>query len=134
METEETIAIDWELVGIGPVSSDIIYLVIATLRRLAVGMEDAGALEETVLEGYVAGLRDAGWSGDPADVFRGFTAGVALRLGLVPQTLDLILNEERRAEAQRGWSVPIDDLIERWAEVAYFVLDRVDRAREMPQG
>ena len=43
--TQETIAIDWELVGIGPVSSDITYLVIATLRRLAVPMEDADALE-----------------------------------------------------------------------------------------
>ncbi len=129
--TQETMAIDWELVGIGPVSSDITYLVIATLRRLAVAMEDADALEETVLEGYIAGLRDAGWSGDPADVHRGFTAAVALRLGLVPQTLDLILNDERRTEAQRGWNIPVEELIERWAEVAYFVLDRADRAREM---
>lgn len=61
----------------------------------------------------------------------GFTAAVALRLGLVPQTLDLILNERRREEAQRGWNVPLEDLIERWAQVAYFVLDRADRAREM---
>ena len=129
--TQETVAIDWELVGIGPVSSDITYLVIATLRRLAVPMDEADALEEAVLDGYIAGLRDSGWAGDESEVRLGYTSAVALRLGLVPQTLDLILNEERRAEAQRGWNVPVEELIERWAKVAYFVLDRADRAREM---
>ena len=56
---------------------------IATLRRLAVDMKDAGALEEAVLDGYLARLSDAGWPGDPADVRLGFTAAIALRLGLV---------------------------------------------------
>ena len=129
--TQETVAVDWELVGIGPIASDITFLVIATLRRMAVDMEDADALEEAVLDGYVAGLRDTGWSGDERAVRLGFTAAVALRLGLVPQTLDLILNERRREEAQRGWNVPLEELIERWAQVAYFVLDRADQARQM---
>lgn len=129
--TQETVAVDWELVGIGPVASDITFLVIATLRRLAVDMADADALEEAVLEGYCAGLEDAGWGGHEDEVRRGFTAAVALRLGLVPQTLDLILREDRRAQAERGWNRPVAELIERWAQVAYFVLDRADRAREL---
>ena len=129
--SQETVAIDWELLGIGPVSSDITYLVIATLRRLAVDMKDADALEEAVLDGYIAGLRDAGWNADEREIRLGFAAGVALRLGLVPQTLDLILNEERRSQAERGWHRPVEDLIGRWSQVAYFVLDRADRARRM---
>ena len=94
-------------------------------------MEYADALEEEVLEGYVAGPRETGWIGDERLVRRGFTAAVALRLGLVPQTLDLILDDTRRASAEQGWNRPVEELIERWAEVAYFVLDRADRAREM---
>jgi hypothetical protein len=129
--SQETVAIDWELLGIGPVSSDITYLVIATLRRLAVDMKDADALEEAVLDGYIAGLHDAGWNDDERKIRVGFTAAVALRLGLVPQTLDLILNEERRSQAERGWNRPVEDLIERWSQVAYFVLDRADRTRQM---
>ncbi len=129
--TQETVAVDWELVGIGPLSGDITYLVIATLRRMAVDMKDADALEDAVLDGYVAGLRDAGWSGDERAVRLGFTAAVALRLGLVPQTLDLILNEQRWEQVERSWHRPVEEVIERWAEVAYFVLDRADRARQM---
>ena len=129
--TQETVAIDWELVGIGPLSGDITYLVIATLRRMAVDMKDADALEDAVLDGYVAGLRDAGWSGDERAVRLGFTAAVASRLGLVPQTLDLILNEQRREQVERSWHRPVEEVIKRWAQVAYFVLDRADRARQM---
>jgi len=129
--TQETVAVDWELMGIAPIASDITFLVVASLRRLEVDMEDADALEAAVLDGYIAGLRDMGWAGDESDVRLGYTAAVALRLGLVPQTLDLILRPERRAEAERSWDRPADQLIERWAQVAYFVLERADRAREM---
>ena len=128
---EETVAVDWELMGIGPVSSDITFLVIATLRRLAVDMADAERLEEAVLEGYLAGLRDSGWAGDPVGVRLGYAAGVALRLGLVPTVLDLILDRSPRERAARVWNRPVEEIIERWAAVAYFVLDRVDRAREL---
>jgi hypothetical protein len=131
---EETVAVDWELAGLGPLASDATYLVIATLRRLAVAMQDADALEEAVLEGYVAGLRDAGWRGDESQIRLGYTAGVALRLGLVPTVLDMIFDPAHRGRAERGWRRPADELIERWAQVAYFVLDRADRARQLLRG
>ncbi len=129
--TEKTVAVDWELVGLGPLATDITYLVIATLRRLAVDMADADRLEEAVFEGYVAGLRDAGWRGDEHELRLGYLAAVALRLGLIPQILSLILDRPQRERAERVWGRPADEIIERWAEVAYFVLDRADEARRL---
>ncbi len=129
--TQETVAVDWELVGIGPISSDITFLVVATLRRLAVDMQHAEELEEAVIDGYISGLRDAGWNGDERQVRIGYTAAVALRLGLLPAILTITRDEASREEAERVWNRPAEELADRWAQVAYFVLDRADRAREM---
>ena len=45
------------------------------------------------------------------------------RLG--PQTLDLILSEEHRKQAERHWHRPAEKRIERSAELTYSVLNRV---------
>ena len=66
-----------------------------------------------------------------AEIRLGYTAAVALRLGLVPQILGLILDRPHRERAERIWGRPADEIIERWAEVAYFVLDRADQARAL---
>ena len=128
---QETVALDWELTGIGPIATDITYLVIATLRRFAVEMADANELEALVLDGYMTGLERSGWRGDRAEIELGFAAAVALRVGLVPQALGLIMNASQRAHQERTWRRPADDLIARWAEVAHFVLDRVRLASEL---
>ena len=129
--TQETVALDWELAGMGPVATDITYLVIATLRRFAVDVADADELESVVLDGYLTGLERSGWRGDRATIELGFTAALALRIGLVPQTLGIIMNAAQRAHQERTWLRPADELIARWAQVAHFVLDRVGRAREL---
>ena len=94
-------------------------------------MTDANELETLVLDGYMTGLERSGWRGDRADIELGFTAAVALRVGLVPQTLGLIMNASQRAHQERTWHRPADELIARWAEVAHFVLDRARLAREL---
>ena len=107
------------------------YLVMQTLRRFDVDIEEADRLEELVLGGYIEGLRDAGWSGEDAAIRRAYMAGIALRVGLIPQVLRLILDEAQRAKIEPIWNRPAEQLIERWAWLAYFVLDRADEAREL---
>lgn len=129
--SQETIALDWELMGIGTLTADITYLVIGSLRRFAVDITQADDLEAVVLDGYMDGLERAGFRGDRAAIRLGYTATVALRLGLVPQTLGLIMSGSQRARQERAWRRPADELIARWVQVADFVLDRVRLAREL---
>ena len=130
---DETVLIDWELMGFAPLATEITYLVMQTLRRFDVDIDAADHFEELVLDSYIAGLRDAGWRGDPQDVRFAYTAGIALRLGLIPQVLGFIFDEDKRARIEPGWGRPADEVIERWARLAYFVLDHADEARKLLQ-
>ena len=55
-----TVAIDWENVGRGPFGVDLAPLVIGSVRRGEASVDDLPAIESRVLDGYEAGLRDAG--------------------------------------------------------------------------
>lgn len=47
-------------------------------------MSDIAELSEVTLEGYIDGLRDAGWRGDQAALRRVFYTTLAFRYGLGP--------------------------------------------------
>jgi hypothetical protein len=66
----ETVAIDWSSVGLASIGTD-------PARMLTIGMKDpstAAAFEQTLFQGYLAGLREAGCRLDPRLVRLGFTA------------------------------------------------------------
>ena len=64
----ETVAIDWEEMGPGPVGVEVATLVFGSMRRGAFPTERADELERTVLEGYERGLHAGGWRGEMAQV------------------------------------------------------------------
>ncbi|MEJ2089509.1 MAG: phosphotransferase [Gammaproteobacteria bacterium] len=127
-----TVAIDWELFGTGPLGADITYLIVASLRRGLVPIVEADALEASVLSGYLEGLSEGGFDVDEAVFRKGYHAQIALRLGLIPQTLELIASTRRHTAVERVWRTPVDVLVERWCGVAAFVLERADRFRASP--
>jgi hypothetical protein len=61
----QTVAIDWAGAGTGPIGWDIRILIESTLVWEDVDPAEVEELDRVVLEGYLAGLRDAGWAGDP---------------------------------------------------------------------
>ena len=69
---EETVALDWALVGIGTIGEEITPLVCSTLMWFGVEATHASKLETTIFTGYLQGLRDAGWDGDPELVRLGY--------------------------------------------------------------
>ena len=82
-QDDHTLAIDWEMMGIGAVGEDLAGLVSANLALREGDPAQGDALDKLVFLGYMDGLRDIGWQGD-ADLVRfGYTAASALRYGLV---------------------------------------------------
>jgi len=58
---EETVAIDWELVGLGAAGEDMGKLLGVSVLNLEVDARDADALAETLVTQYLAGLGAGGW-------------------------------------------------------------------------
>jgi hypothetical protein len=75
---EETVALDWGMAGVAPIGSDLAQLFIGLCLNNT-GLP-AGAAEQLVIGGYLAGLRDTAWTGDEWAVRLGFTATTVLRL------------------------------------------------------
>jgi hypothetical protein len=124
----ETVAVDWEELGPGPPGAEAATLVFGSMRRGAVPARRAAALTRTALEGYAAGLRDAGWRGDERQVRLGFSAAVALRWFLIPATLRLLVGVPSPAPLAAA-SAPRAALLEQRVGLTRFLLDRADEAR-----
>jgi hypothetical protein len=91
LEDGGTAAIDWENVGRGPLGVDLAPLVVGSVRRGEASSDDLGALERAVLDGYVAGLRDAGTERE-TDVRTAYRLALGLRwhvvIGAIGTALD----------------------------------------------
>ena len=61
----ETVLIDWGFVGLGSVGEDVGNLVPDASFDHFVAAEDLPRLEQVAFDGYLRGLRSAGWNEDP---------------------------------------------------------------------
>jgi len=94
--------VDWAYAGVGPRGSDPGVLV---ADGVADGAFDPDGMTEAVWDGYLAGLRDGGWSGDEEEVRYAFFRGTAMRLAWLP-----------RGEKPE-WDAALA-LLQRWRELA----------------
>lgn len=127
---DQTIAIDWAFVGTGALGEEIVPLVSASLAFFEVELAEAQALDEIVFEGYLEGLRDAGWRGDPRAVRFVYAAASALRY-LFPIGLNLLLEESGRAWLEQAFGRTIEEALDDWADWCRFLLGLADEAREL---
>ena len=128
---EETVAIDWALAGVLPLGGELPLLVTGrVLWAQEVGPHDLGELADQCLAGYVAGLADVGWHGDPRLVEAGFIATAALRHGPLFGAVELVgMSPDQRAPIARTVGGSIEELADRWAAVQRFAYDRLDAVR-----
>ena len=106
---DETVAIDWAIMGTGVVGEELAAFVGVSLNVLAVGASDAQRLDTIAFAGYLTGLRDAGWQGDANLVRYGFAASMALYLNLAGSLIllkilyfDIDENEQRERIIQQA--------------------------------
>ena len=124
----ETIAIDWALTGYAPPGQEISPLVWVALLEFLLDAGQAAALEETVVERYLAGLHAAGWRGDPRAVRFAYLASALLQWATVPEALLYACDPAEGEGAEAHWGRPRADIIAASASVTYALLDRVAAA------
>lgn len=131
-QQEQTIAIDWELVGLGAPGEDLGNLLGVSLLNFDVAAEDAAQLADRLLQSYLAGLEDAGWPGDPRPVQLAYTATAALRavFSTTGWPVSIALDQQRYvAETEQRWQRPITQIMEQWSATTLFLLDQARQAR-----
>ena len=130
---EQTVAIDWECVGIAPLGAEMVGLVSSGLWRGMVEMAAARELDELAFAGYLVGLREAGWQGEPRMVRFGYTAASALRylLAFAGGTMSAALREHRHALEEQRHGRPIQEIMDREGEWRRFLLGLADEAWEL---
>lgn len=128
---EQTVAIDWAFAGLAAVGEELAPLVWVAPLEFLIAPGDVARLEEGALAGYLAGLRDAGWRGDPQLVRQGYLIHAVLQYGPVPEALALALDEGEHAALERRHGRPIGELVERAAAVTSLLLDRAAELRAL---
>ncbi len=126
---EQTVAADWAFTGIGAIGEELAPFV------LAASFDDMDwtlqTLEETALEGYLEGLHDAGWRGDPRMIQLSFGAASALRyrFGTAEAFLVTALDESQYTIWEQVMGRPFEKLLDDIAENGHYLHDKADEAR-----
>ncbi|MGH2585770.1 MAG: aminoglycoside phosphotransferase, partial [Dehalococcoidia bacterium] len=125
---DETVAIDWAWAGIGALGEELGPLVVATVLDGALPVEALPELESVALEGYLAGLADAGWYGDPRLVWLGYAASAPLRYAflLAADVARAAFDESFRIAQEARHGVSTETVARGRGAVIAFLLDRAD--------
>jgi hypothetical protein len=129
---EELVAIDWAFCGPGALGADLGELVGTSLSYFAIDPSQAVELEEAVLDGYLGGLRMAGWQGDKRLPRLGYLLSLALYWGgTLPHEVALQQPGETKVDPLAKFGAPLEALLPGWRRLAEFALDRADEARSL---
>ncbi len=80
---EQTVSIDWAFIGPGVVGQDLGDLIGGSLFFFDVELIESKKLEEIALTGYINGLEQVGWKGDPQLIWLGYIAYLTMRTGVL---------------------------------------------------
>ena len=128
---EETVLLDWSQTGIGGLAEDCANLVCDSVWMQTVDGQSLPGFERVVLNGYQAGLRDAGWSGDWQDIRAVYAVVAALRFGLLAgRVLAMARDEAGYAEIERRYQRPARAVITDRALVVAHALALAAELRE----
>ena len=132
VDSDQTVAIDWAFVGRGAVGEEIEPLVCRSLGFYDVALTQAQELDGVVFAGYLDGLRDAGWQGDPRQVRLGYTAAVALRcLVTIGQILPTVFDESQHSLTLQIVGHPIGEVLDHNAAWHRFQFGLADESLEL---
>jgi hypothetical protein len=128
----QTVLIDWAFAGTAAVGEELAPVLLATAGYGEIEMSQLPELDDAVFNGYVRGLREAGWKGDRRLARLGFAAAATLRYDL-PLELDIsmLVDEGTRARWEQVLGRPMEQAVDDWREGAQFRMGLLREAREL---
>jgi len=120
-----TVAIDWEVIGPGPLGVDLAPLVGGSVRRGEASGDDLPALEQAVLAAYISTLATAGIQ-DGAAVREAYGLALGLRWHVVLGTLTAYLDPDVTGIRGSRPAEPREDALRHMAILARHLLEAAD--------
>jgi hypothetical protein len=129
---DQTVVIDWAFAGRAAIGAELVPLVLASVAFNEIDLAQTRPLEDIVFAGYLEGLRDAGWRGDPRLVRLGYAASsLRLRLGELNRVIDALLDEGQHPFMEQAFGRTMEEIEGHWAQVDSLVDSLTDEAREL---
>ena len=130
---DQTVAVDWAFSGRGAIGEELVALIQGTVLFFEVDLTQARRLEEIVFAGYISGLCDAGWQGDPRQVRLGYTAAASLRYNFIEmeRVLASILDENLHPIVHQIFGRSIEEVMDHWGDTKRFFAGLIDEARTL---
>ncbi len=128
------VAVDWTFTGQGALGAEIHCLTAVAIGFFDVELAQAQALDEIVFAGYLAGLQDVGWRGDPRQVRLAYKAtAIRFALGIVGPVLEIFLNEEQHARMVQALGRPIEEIADHYSVIAAWLFAQLAEARRLQE-
>jgi hypothetical protein len=123
--------IDWAFAGSAAAGEEIAPLVASSLNLMEFDSMQARSLDQVVFEGYLEGLREAGWRGEPREVRSTYAAASILRYSIgVSGVAFLIADESQHDLLEQIFGHPLEELLEVWANTNRFLFHLTDEVSE----
>ena len=130
---EQTMLIDWELVGYGAVGEELGNLFAPALINFEVEQAQAQELANALLDGYTEGLNATGWQGDVQMVRLGFAISAIFRwvFASAGWPVAIVTDPSGRAKQQtlEQWGKPLEQVYQQWAGLTYYLLNLAEEVR-----
>ena len=127
----QTVAVDWAFAGRGAIGEELVPLVLANIFFFEIDFAQAQELEDIVFEGYLEGLCDAGWRGDPRQARLGYTAASLRHKFADLGVMAVMLDESLHDWYQQLFGRSIEEGCDHLAQIGGFVDNLIDKAREL---
>ena len=126
---DDVVLLDWALASIGAIGEELVCLVAVSLFYEGFSAVYADELDKTAFDGYIAGLREAGWRGEPELARIGFTCAMVLRgLAGVKQDLEMLRDTGGYEQMLRTHGMTrLQDVARLFADVRRFRLLKMAR-------
>jgi len=133
-DDDATVVVDWSAVGFGALGEDVASMVFDSVWMCDVGVALLRPLSLAAIDGYLAGLRDAGWTGDERVARRNYAAVAGLKFGLLaPRLRRAASSDDQRRTLEHKYGMPADAVIARRAAVCERALELAATILDEPE-
>ncbi len=124
---DRAVAIVWAFIGSGCVGADISPLVIASLAFFEVPLDKVQDLDQIVFNGYLEGLNQTGWHGDPRQIRLGYLiANLRYTFSEIGGWIGGVFDENIRRMIEQAFGHPLGDIFDYHAILRNAVSDLDD--------